>query len=285
MIGLRIRGFAMVIALILLSAILHASWNAFVKNDGDRTLALAWIMGIGGLASLAALPFTSFPKPEVWPFLIATTILQNVYFALVILSYRHGDLSQAYPIARGTAALLAAIGSSILGLDVLVPREWAGIALSSLGIASLAFAARNSGTMLFRSLGYPLLSGAFTAAYSIVDGSGARLAQSPLEYVLWMNTCAAPFLPAFVLATRGAEIRRTGLRDIGPKIAAAAVAMASYGIAVWAFSQGHMGRIAVLRETSVLFAAILGAVVLKEPFGARRIFSAGLILAGFALWP
>lgn len=275
----------MVTALILCSAILHASWNAFVKNDGDRTVAMAWIMGIGGIASLIALPFTSFPKPEVWPYLIATTVLQNVYFAFVILSYRHGDLSQAYPIARGSAALFAAVAASTLGLDVLVPREWLGIGLSSLGIASLAFAARGSGTLLHRSLGYPLLSGAFTAAYSIVDGTGARTAASPIEYVLWMNTCAAPFLPAYVIATRRAEIARTGFTSIGPRVAAALVAMASYGIAVWAFSQGSMGRIAVLRETSVLFAAILGSAVLKEPFGARRVFSACLIVAGFALWP
>jgi len=284
LIGLRIRGFAMVTALILFSAMLHASWNAFVKNDEDRTVAMAWIMGLGGLASLAALPFTSFPKPEVWPYLIATTILQNIYFAFVILSYRHGDLSQAYPIARGAAALFAALASSALGLDVLTPREWAGIALSSLGIASLAFATSGSPLTLLRSLGYPLLSGAFTAAYSIVDGTGARVATSPLEYVLWMNTLAAPFLPAYVLATRPGIVK-AGLVAIGPKVAAAVVAMASYGIAVWAFSQGSMGRVAVLRETSVLFAAILGSVVLKEPFGARRIFSAALILAGFALWP
>ena len=275
----------MVTALILFSAILHASWNAFVKNDDDRTLAMAWIMGLGGVASLLTLPFIAFPKPAVWPYLIATTILQNVYFAFVILSYRHGDLSQAYPIARGTAALLAALASSALGIDVLVPREWMGIALSSLGIASLAFAASGSGHRLRHALGYPLLSGAFTAAYSIVDGSGARVASSPIEYVLWMNTCAAPFLPLYVIATRGAEIRKTGLQGIGPRIAAATVAMVSYGIAVWAFSQASMGRMAVLRETSVLFAAILGSVVLKEPFGTRRILSATMILAGFALWP
>ena len=275
----------MVTALILFSAILHASWNAFVKNDGDRTLAMAWIMGLGGLATLPALPFIAFPKPEVWPYLIATTILQNVYFAFVILSYRHGDLSQAYPIARGAAALFAAMASSALGIDILVPREWLGIALSSLGIASLAFAASGSGIAIRRSLGYPLLSGAFTAAYSLVDGSGARVAGSPVEYVLWMNTCAAPFLPLYALATRGAEIRRAGLGGIGPRLFAAAVAMVSYGIAVWAFSQGSMGRIAVLRETSVLFAAILGSVVLREPFGLRRILSSLVILAGFALWP
>ena len=270
----------MVTALILFSAILHASWNAFVKNDGDRTTAMAWIMGLGGIASLLALPFTSFPKPEVWPYLIATTILQNVYFAFVILSYRHGDLSQAYPIARGSAALMAAIAASVLGLDVLVPREWMGIALSSLGIASLAFAASGSGTLLHRSLGYPLLSGAFTAAYSIVDGTGARAASSPIEYVLWMNTCAAPFLPAYVLATRRAEIARAGFTAIGPKIAAAVVAMASYGIAVWAFSQGSMGRIAVLRETSVLFAALLGSWLLKEAFTWRRALATLAIVAG-----
>jgi drug/metabolite transporter (DMT)-like permease len=275
----------MVTALILLSAILHATWNAFVKNDGDRTAAMAWIMGLGGLASLATLPFISFPKPEVWPYLIVTTVLQNVYFIFVILSYRHGDLSQAYPIARGAAALFAALASSALGLDVLTPREWAGIALASLGIASLAFARSGSSTTLLRSLGYPLLSGAFTAAYSIVDGTGARVAGSALEYVLWMNTLAAPFLPAYVLMTRRAEPSKVMLAAMGPRLLAAVVAMASYGIAVWALSHGSMGRVAVLRETSVLFAAILGSVVLKEPFGARRILSACLILTGFALWP
>ncbi len=165
----------MVTALILLSAILHASWNAFVKGDPDRTLSMAWIMGLGGVATALALPFVGFPAREVWPFLIVTVILQNIFFGFVILSYRHGDLSQAYPIARGVAALTAALVSSLLGLDVLVPREWLGIVVSSLGIASLAFAAADKGVLLRRSIGYPLMSGVFTAAYSIVDGMGARV--------------------------------------------------------------------------------------------------------------
>jgi drug/metabolite transporter (DMT)-like permease len=274
-----------VTTLILVSALLHASWNAFVKNDADRTLSMAWIMGLGGLASVAALPFLSLPRPEVWPFLIATTILQNIYFAFVILSYRHGDLSQAYPIARGTAALLAAIASSALGLDTLAPREWAGILISSLGIASLAFAAQGASKRLRRSIGYPLLSGGFTASYSIVDGMGARVAGNAFEYVMWMNLCAAPFLPAWVFLRRGRAAwtgQGTALRS---RFAAAAIAFVSYGIAIWAFSNGSMGRVAVLRETSVLFAAIMGALILKEPLGTRRILSAAVILCGFALWP
>jgi|CXWL01.1.fsa_nt_gi drug/metabolite transporter (DMT)-like permease len=275
----------MVTALILLSAILHASWNAFVKGDSDRTLSMAWIMGLGGAATALALPFVGFPAREVWPFLIVTVILQNIYFGFVILSYRHGDLSQAYPIARGVAALTAALVSSLLGLDILVPREWLGIVVSSLGIASLAFAAADKGVLLRRSIGYPLMSGVFTAAYSIVDGMGARVSGNALEYVLWMNTLAAPFLPAYVLATRGAAAFKSAPGMMAPRVGAALVAGVSYGIAVWAFSQGSMGRVAVLRETSVLFAAILGSVVLKEPFGKRRIISAMVILGGFALWP
>ncbi len=275
----------MVTALILLSALLHASWNAFVKNDSDRTLSMAWIMGLGGLASVVALPFLSFPKPAVWPFLIATTILQNVYFVFVILSYRHGDLSQAYPIARGTAALLAAIASSALGIDTRVAREWLGICISSLGIASLAFAAAGAGALLRRSIGYPLLSGAFTAAYSIVDGMGARVAGNTFEYVMWMNLCAAPFLPLYVLLRRGSSAFTSGGPALRSRLGAATVAFISYAIAIWAFSNGSMGRVAVLRETSVLFAAILGTLVLKEPFGRRRILSALVILSGFALWP
>lgn len=275
----------MITTLILLSALLHASWNAFVKNDGDRTLSLAWIMGIGGLASCLAIPFVGLPEPAAWPYLVATTLLQSVYFGLVILSYKHGDLSQAYPIARGTAALLAAIASSALGMDALVPREWLGIVISSLGIASLAFAAAGSGKTLRRAIGYPLMSGAFTAAYSIVDGMGARTSSSPATYVVWMNVCTAPALPLFVLAIRGREAFRGGLTAVGPRFGAALVAVSSYSIAVWAFSQGSLGRIAVLRETSVLFAAIMGSVLLKEPFGRRRVLSALLILAGFAIWP
>lgn len=275
----------MITTLILFSALLHASWNAFVKSDFDRTLSLAWIMGIGGVASLLAVPFVGLPERATWPYLVATTLLQNVYFGLVILSYRHGDLSQAYPIARGTAALLAAIASSALGMDVLVPREWLGIVISSLGIASLAFAAAGSGATLRRSIGYPLMSGAFTAAYSIVDGLGARAGTSPAAYVVWMNLCTAPALPLFVLAMRRHAAFHGGLSAMGPRIGAALVAMASYSIAVWAFSQGSLGRIAVLRETSVLFAAIMGSVLLKEPFGRRRVLSAIVILAGFALWP
>ena len=200
-------------------------------------------------------------------------------------SYRHGDLSQAYPIARGVAALGAALASSALGIDVLVAREWGGIFISSLGITSLAFAAAGSGRTLRRSIGYPLLSGIFTAAYSIVDGLGARTAGSALQYVLWMNICTGVSLPVYVLATRGRAGLEMSPGAIRPRLAAAAVATLSYGIAVWAYSQGSIGRAAVLRETSVLFAAILGSLVLKEPFGRRRILSALVILAGFALWP
>ena len=275
----------MVTALILLSALLHASWNAFVKNDSDRTLSMAWIMGLGGLASVAALPFLSIPKVEVWPYLIATTILQNVYFVFVILSYRHGDLSQAYPIARGTAALLAAIASSALGIDTLVAQEWLGLCISSLGIASLAFSAAGAGARLRRSIGYPLLSGAFTASYSIVDGMGARVAGNTFEYVMWMNLCAAPFVPLYVLLRRGPSAFTVAGPALRSRLGAATLAFISYGIAIWAFSNGSMGRVAVLRETSVLFAAILGTLVLKEPFGRRRIVSALVILSGFALWP
>jgi drug/metabolite transporter (DMT)-like permease len=275
----------MVTALILVSAVLHASWNAFVKNDTDRTASMAWIVGLGGVAGVALLPFVSFPTSDVWPYLIATTILQNGYFAFVILSYRHGDLSQAYPIARGSAALLAAIAAATLGIDTLVTREWIGIVVSSTGIASLAFATRGSATTILRAIGYPLVSGSFTAGYSIVDGMGARTAGSAFEYLVWLNICAAPFLPLYVLVKRRDEMAAVRPSVLAGRLGAAMVAMASYGIAVWAFSHGNMGRVAVLRETSVLFAAILGSVMLKEPFGGRRIFSAALILAGFLIWP
>lgn len=289
---------SLVAPLVLFSALLNAVWNALLKwrvpsagagaaasapaTGGDATIAtLGWVMGFGGLVTLAAIPFGPIPGNTVWPYLAATAVLQTAYALFLAAAYRHGDLSQAYPIARGGAALFVAALSWLVAGETLEAREWVGIGIAVLGIASLAF---DGGRRVDpRRLGYPLAAGAFTAAYTLVDGLGARTHGHAFSYFVWMNVVTAPWILLYGFATRGKAfaadmhaLRREGL-------AATLIAMTSYGIAIWALSLGKMGKVAVLRETSVVFAAILGALFLKEPFGARRLLAAILVAAGLAI--
>jgi drug/metabolite transporter (DMT)-like permease len=277
---------AWVAPLVLLSAFLNALWNALVKwgprpNVGDRTLAaLGWVMGFGGLAAAVFTPFVPFPPPPVWGFLIATGVLQTGYALLLAASYRQGDLSQVYPVVRGFSALLVAIFSWLFAAEAMNLREWAGVAIAAWGIASLSIGPRAPSGRL---VGYTLLTGTFIAGYTFVDGLGARTMGQALPYFLWMCVCSGPGILAFGFAARGRAFASDLRAVAGEGLAATAIAMASYGIAVWALSLEHMGRVAVLRETSVVFAAILGSLLLKEPFGWRRLLSATLVGLGLVL--
>jgi drug/metabolite transporter (DMT)-like permease len=277
---------ALVAPLVLLSAFLNALWNALVKwrpraEVGDKTLAmLGWVMGFGGLAAAAFLPFVPFPPPRVWSYLIASGIVQTGYAVLLAASYRQGDLSQVYPVVRGFSALLVALFSWLFAGEEMSLREWAGVAIAAWGIASLSLGPRARSAGL---VAYPLLTGTFIAGYTFVDGMGARTMGDALAYFLWMCVCSGPGILAWGFAARGRAFA-SDLRAVAREgLPATAIAMASYGIAVWALSLEHMGRVAVLRETSVVFAAILGSLFLKEPFGRRRVLSAVLVGLGLVL--
>lgn len=162
----------------------------------------------------------------------------------------------------------------------LLPLEIAGTTLATFGIASLAFDGRRGGLGHFL---YPALAGLFTAAYILVDGLGARAHGDALAYFVWMNVVTAPWLLVYGLARKGRSFL-TAIKEIaGEGALAALIAMTSYAIAVWALALDKMGRVATLRETSVVFAAIMGAVFLKEPFGTRRLVAAILVAAGLMI--
>src|SRR5690606_2216749 len=185
-------------------------------------------------------------------------------------AYRYGDLSSSYPIARGSAPLLVAGAALAMGLAE--PR-WAmlvGVGLISAGVMSLAFSRAYRLRRLDRGVAYALATGLVIAVYSIIDAEGVRLSGEPLGYIFWLFLLDSLPMPLYVIAAR----RDVGLRHVlglglGGFVAGA-LAMAAYGIVIWAFSRGGVAEIVALRETSVVFGALIGAILLKEGLGPRR---------------
>ena len=272
-----------IVVLILLSAVIHATWNAIVKSDSDRLMSFGLVMLVGTFIGLAALPFVEFPRAEAWPWLLGSVTIHVFYYWFLLRAYAHGDLSHVYPIARGLAPLLVALLAGRFAGEHLQAREIVGLVLVSAGIVGLAFARGMPQGREWRALLYAVLTGITIACYSVVDGIGARLSGDALGYIAWLNICEGPWVFLIAVARRG-RATLVYLRHFWWRGAAGgAIATVGYGIAIWALSQGAMAHVTALRETSALFGALIGAYVLREAFGARRIAAAGVMVAGLLL--
>lgn len=274
-----------VAGLVLFAALLHASWNAIIKSDTDRLMSFGLVMMAGCLIAVPFLPFVAFPSAAAWPYLIASVIVHNFYYFFLLRAYAHGDLSHVYPIARGLGPLLVAIFSGRLAGEYLSLAESAGVTLLSFGIASLAFGhglPRNSAE--WKPVLYALGTGVSIAGYTMVDGLGVRASQDALSYIVWLNLLEGPWVLVVALWWRGAERVIPYMRAYWWRgTAGGVIATAGYGIAIWAMSVGALAHVAALRETSVLFAAVMGTMLLHEGFGRRRIAASVLVVAGLLL--
>ena len=273
----------LVIVLVLTAAVLHAVWNAVVKVDGDRLMAMAVVIGTTGLLAPILLLLGPSPAPESWAYIAVSALLNNVYFLFLIEAYRVGDLSHAYPLARGSAPLMVAAGAVVFGGESLGAGEMVGIALVSGAIISLVFIAGDGLKAGWRPTVYPLLTGLMIAAYTVVDGIGVRLSGSPAGFIGWLFILSP--LPIAVIAV---VRRRYGV--IGflrsrwkPAVLAGCLNLGSYGLAIWALSLGAMAHVSALRETSVIIAALIGTFVLGESFGRKRIFSTIVVVIGVVI--
>lgn len=266
--------------LVLVAALLHASWNAFVKLTGERLLALAAITGTGAVLALCALPWVPPPEPESWPYLAASVVLHGFYQMFLFFAYRFGDLSHAYPIARGIAPLLVALLSAGLAGEVPSAPQAAGLAFVSLGIGSLAFAHGWPTGAGARGVQYALLTGVMISGYTVMDGQGSRLAGSAYSYIVWQFLLNGLPVPIAALVLRRRRIPDF-LRASGWSAALGGLmSTLAYAIVIWAMSRGAMAHVSSLRETSVIFAAIIGTRMLGEPFGARRVIAAAVVAGG-----
>jgi drug/metabolite transporter (DMT)-like permease len=268
--------------LILLAAVMHAAWNALVKSSRDPLVELAALNLAGGIVSLPLIPALGLPGLAVVPYLAGNVLCHTAYYTLLLNSYSAGGLSLVYPIARGVAPLLVAAASVPLLGEPLAGRALFGVVLIALSIGSLAFA---GGRRNFRprAVLLSLATGASIAAYTLVDGAGARRATNAVSYIACLFVLDAfVLLPAVYLRRRGVALERMRAHFRTGALSGV-LAVAAYGIAVWAMTRAPIALVAALRETSVVVAAILGALLLGEPFGKHRVLASIGVAFGIVL--
>lgn len=272
-----------IVLLVLAAAAMHATWNALLKAGNDKIVLQCLVALVPALPAMLALPFFPLPAPAAWGYLILSTVVHGVYYALLVNSYRHGDLSQVYPLARGAAPLLIALGAGWFAAEAMLPLQWLGIAVVSLGIASLAAPGRLRRGQDTKAIGFALATGLSIAAYSLADGLGVRASPEPMSYILWLLVLEAlPMVPIALWLRRG-RIAASFKPQLARGAVGGLVLGLGYGIVIWAMGQAPMGSVSALRETSVILAAVIGTVFLGESFGRRRAIAAAMVAGGNAL--
>jgi len=250
---------------VLAAAVTHAIWNAIAHGIKDQTLAFA-LIGVGGTA--AAIPLiiaTALPRPASWPYLLASVAIHVFYVLLLMQCYRLGEFSQVYPLARGVSPLVVTILAAVLLHEHLALPQIAGVIVVSAALAFLVFGGRRPGRGAFLAA---VGTGLTIAAYTMADGVGVRLSHSPAGYIAWLMLLQSLCVPMFALIRRRGVVLKQPPRILLSGLAAGALSVLAYGL---------------VRETSVIFGAIIGALVFREPFGRTRVTATILVVGGIML--
>ncbi len=283
-----------VFAAVLLGALLHAGWNALVKSSTDKSLDTVLIHVIGSFIVLPLIAWVGWPKAEAWPYIVASATVHIAYYLLLTGAYKHGDLGLTYPLMRGAAPLLVALASVATLGEQLSAAGWLGVVAVSSGVVLLGtpgrllladgshdqvgHAQRNT------AIRFALANAVIIALYTVIDAKGARASGNAWQYVCALFLLDSwPF--AFIVMWRRGKAAQPYIRAYAKKrwplaLGGAIASLGSYGIALWAMTQAPVATVAALRETSVLFAALLGAWLLKEKFTQRRVLGTLTIVAG-----
>lgn len=272
---------SLVVALVLASAVLHASWNAMLRSTPDRLWSMAVMCAFCALFALPVGLVFGLPAAPSWPYLLSSASLQIGYALVLVRSYRTGQLAHVYPIARGSAPLLVTLGAAVVAGEHLAPAGLIGVVLVSAGIVAIALGhgRPDAGSTLFA-----LATGAFIAAYMVVDGLGVRQSGNAIGYAAWQGVVEGAPMPIVYTLIRQGPPKVAWDRPLAMTAGGALVSLTAYGVVIWAMSLKPMGQVSALRETSILFAAVLGVVFLKERLTFRRMLGAAMIAGGaFAL--
>lgn len=278
---------ASIVGAVLFGALLHAGWNALIKSGGDKALDTALIHSLGLFIAVPLLLYTGLPARAAWPYMAASLAIHLGYYIALAGAYKHGDLGLTYPLMRGCAPLLVAMGSLPFIGEGISAAAWAGVAVICVGVVTLGLSpsALRDGDEARRrkAIGFALANAAIIAIYTVVDGIGVRASGDALAYVAGLFVFdGLPYL--LLVLWRRPGRRRAALAYMARRWKIALVgtvaSLGSYGIALWAMTQAPVAVVAALRETSVLFAAVIGTLFLREPFGWQRALGTGVILAG-----
>jgi drug/metabolite transporter (DMT)-like permease len=267
----------MVIMLALFAAIMHATWNAFLRSGADRL----WTVTVMSLSMMVvALPFAAifpFPPAPAWPYLILSSCLQVGYSVFLVSAYRHGELGQVYPIVRGTVPLLVMFGGFVLAGERLTVLPMLGVILVALGIMSLAL---GKGRATATSVLFALATGVFIASYGTVDAIGVREAGNAGVYATWIFVIYGALMLTTFVAVRGKLTLNIGSAETSNALVGGMVSLVAYGAVIAAFALGPMGPITALRETSVVFAVLIGWMFLGEALTLRRVTACAVVTFG-----
>ena len=259
------------------AAILHAGWNAVLRGGSDRFWSMTLMMIAIAAVSAVAVVVLPRPEPASWPYLVASALIHTAYNLSLVRTYRSGDLGQTYPISRGSSPVLVALGAAAFAHETPGALALAGIALVSGGILSLAL----QGRMRADFVPAALVTGALIGAYTVIDGIGVRLSGNSLSYAAGMFLLWSLTMPPLYWALRGTPPAYT-VAQTATALAGGLVSLLAYGIVIWAMQSGAMGAVSALRETSVVYAAIIGRLFLGETLSPRRIASCLAVAAGAA---
>lgn len=264
----------------LLSAMIHASWNALVKSGADR-MANLFLIGAGSvMIGLLLLPLAGPPPWRVWQFLLLSACIHGAYWWALLRGYELGDLSHVYTLSRGLAPLLVATGAAIIAQELPAPVEATGIALICAGVLSVGVSPGAS----WKATRHSFLLAAIIAAYSLTDALGARASGDPVRYIVWMTLGFAVPQAVFSLAHRGPAGMLRAVRPIWKLgLFAGSLSAGGFGIVIWAQSRAPIAQVTALRETSVVFAALIAWLFLKERMGPRRWAGAAFVTTGALL--
>lgn len=264
----------------LSSAAIHASWNAALKGGTDRVVD-TFLIAVGGLATglILALLFGA-PLPAAYPYLVISVVVHLLYWVCLFKGYEAGELSHVYTISRGSAPLLVTLGAAVAAHEVPAPLKAVGVALISCGVFCVGFSPHAP----WRATKWAIAIGLCIATYSLVDALGARATRSGIIYVGWTTGLMSVFMIAFALWRRGPSLMlKQALVSPWRGIAIGVISFLGYGIVLWAQTFAPIAQVTALRETSVVFAALIAFVFLRERLGARRWLGASVVAAGAML--
>jgi drug/metabolite transporter (DMT)-like permease len=282
----------LIVGLLLVAALMHASWNAMLKADqSDRLTTFGTIMITGSVMGLCAVPFLPGIETAAWKYLAASVLVQLLYYLFLLKAYAYGDLSHTYPIARGMAPLLVALVSGRLLGEHLRAQDIIGVLLLSFGLIALAIplgsAVPRSARRHALATLFAILTGITVAAYMVADGLGVRCAgptlQHRLAYIAWLSVIQGPWLLVLAMWFRPETTWKHFRNNWKRGAMGGLIANVGYGIAIYALVLGPMAHVAALRETSVLFGSLIGIFFLGEPSSGRRVAAAFVIVCGLVL--
>jgi drug/metabolite transporter (DMT)-like permease len=269
--------------MVLAAAVAHATWNAIAHDIKDEVVAFV-LLGLGGMIGAACvLAFAPMPRAEAWPYLVASVVMHVVYTMLLMTSYRLGEFSQAYPLARGTSPLIVTVLAAVFIGEVPGPIVLIGVVVISVGLGSLTLVGGRPDRHSMPAVYAALATGLAIATYSTIDGAGVRTSGTAAGYTGWLILLESSVLMTFALVRRGGALVDQVRPHLWMGTTGGILSVGAYGLVLWAQTRGALAPIAALRESSIIVGALIGTVFFHERFGRPRVIATVVVFVGIVL--